>query len=650
MGMIRTGSIWQVAGLYCALTFALAYPLSLHPGSRVLTADADTNLFMWALAWDTHAFTHSPGSIFDANIYYPERHTLAFSENFIGSAFFAAPILWVTHNMVLAMNLIALLSCVLCGVGAFVLARTVGISPSGAMLSGVVFAFSPPRFFRIDQLHLTTIQWVPFGLAFLHKYFDDGRKRHLRLAAGFLTLQALTSGHGAVFLLLAMLVVVGCRLAFGETLALTARLRSFGVPGFLLLVPALLILIPYRQVQTEMGLTRAVGEWITVPSSFLASPAHLHKLVLSALSATTINETANAYLFPGYLPLMLAAAAFIPWRGDTVSSRTRSGAGWTRAAAALELTALISLGVAALVTLTGAVRPKWGDAVLFSIRTPLRAWVVFALSAAARIAIVRRAPFDHLIRIRRGIDAVPSVHARLEELRRWSANNRGNPTVAYGLITFISVWLAAGPSARLWPLVYWLPGLNFIRVPSRFTLLAVLSLAVLAGVGFDRLTARLTSRRRRLVAAITAVWLVAEFAAVPLGTEPYRVNIPSVDRWLAGQPTPFVVAEVPLGDERRHTEYMLHSTAHWQKTVEGYSGFRPPRHAVLYRQLRKFPDEASLDALSALGVNYVVVHTDLYPPAEWPVVDARIRSFATRLELVDSEGAGRVYTLRPRPR
>jgi hypothetical protein len=650
MSLIRPGSIWRVAGLYSVLTLALAYPLTRHPGSRVLTADADTNLFMWALAWDTHAFTHGPFSIFDANIYYPERHTLAFSENFIGSAFFAAPVLWVTDNMVLAMNFVALLSCVLCGVGGFVLARSVGISPSGAILTGAVFAFSPPRFFRIDQLHLTTIQWVPFALAFLHKYFDDGRKRHLRLAAGFFTLQALTSGHGAVFLLLAMLVVIACRLASGETLALTGRLRAFGLPGLLLLVPVVLILIPYRQVQTQMGLTRAVDEWITVPSSFLASPAHLHKFVLSALSAGTINETANAYLFSGYLPLVLAAAALIPWRTDRTSSPTRSHAGWARVAAALELIALVSLSVAAFVTLTGAVRPKWGDAVLFSIRTPWRAWMAFALSAAARITIVRRAPFDHLIRLRRGIDAVWRFHARLERLRLWAANNRRNPAAAYGLVTFISVWLAAGPAAGLWPRVYWLPGLNFIRVPSRFSLLAVLGLAVLAGVGFDRLTARLTSRRRRLVGAIAAVWLVAEFAAVPLGTERYRVEIPSVDRWLAGQPTPFVVAEVPLGDERRYTEYMLHSTAHWQKTVEGYSGLRPPGHALLYRQLRDFPDEVSLDALSALGVKYIVVHTDLYAPAEWAVVDARIGSFATRLELVDSEDAGRVYLLRPRPR
>ena len=193
-------------------------------------------------------------------------------------------------------------------------------------------------------------------------------------------------------------------------------------------------------------------------------------------------------------------------------------------------------------------------------------------------------------------------------------------------MTLVSVWLAAGPSAGLWPLVYWFPGLSFIRVPSRFMLLAVLGLAVLAGIGFDRLTAGLTPRRRSLFATIAGVWLVAEFAAIPLGTEPLRVEIPSVDRWLAGRPTPFVVAEVPLADERRYTEYMLHSTAHWQKTVEGYSGLRPPLHALLYRQLRDFPDEASLDTLTQIGVNYIVVHTDLYPPAEWAAVETRIRS------------------------
>ena len=128
----------------------------------------------------------------------------------------AAPVLWLTHNLVLAMNLVALLSCVLCGLGAFVLARKLGVGLAGAVLSGLVFAFSPPRFFRIDQIHLTTIQWVPFCLAYLHAYLDLGRKKDLHLALGFFTLQALTSGHGAALLVAALVIVLGYRFALGE--------------------------------------------------------------------------------------------------------------------------------------------------------------------------------------------------------------------------------------------------------------------------------------------------------------------------------------------------------------------------------------------------------------------------------------------------
>ena len=77
----------------------------------------------------------------------------------------------------------------------------------------------PPRFFRIEQINLSNVQWIPFGLAALHAYFDGGRKRDLRLAAGFVSLQALSSGHGAVFMGVALLLFVLYRLLLGEPCA-----------------------------------------------------------------------------------------------------------------------------------------------------------------------------------------------------------------------------------------------------------------------------------------------------------------------------------------------------------------------------------------------------------------------------------------------
>ena len=110
----------------------MAYPYSLHPTAGVLTVGTDTDLYIWALGWDVHAFLHHPFSIFDANIFYPFKHTLAYSENVLGSAILAAPIIWVTGNPMLAFNLIALLSIPLSAYGAYLLARRLGSCRSRA--------------------------------------------------------------------------------------------------------------------------------------------------------------------------------------------------------------------------------------------------------------------------------------------------------------------------------------------------------------------------------------------------------------------------------------------------------------------------------------------------------------------------------------
>lgn len=220
------------AALFLALTLLLTWPLALRPASTTLPMGPDGELFIWTLAWDAHAFVHQPFSIFDANIYHPLENSLAFSENLIGSALIAAPILWASGNPVLALNTVMFVSCMLCGLGGYVLARRIGISPAGAVVAGVIFAFSPPRFFRTGQLHLGPVQWIPFAFASLHAYLDHGRRRDSWLAAGFFTLQALSSGHGAVFLTLAMAGLVAWRAASGALVAPFRRLSDLGVTGY----------------------------------------------------------------------------------------------------------------------------------------------------------------------------------------------------------------------------------------------------------------------------------------------------------------------------------------------------------------------------------------------------------------------------------
>jgi hypothetical protein len=134
---------------------------------------------------------------------------------------------------------------------------------------------------------------------------------------------------------------------------------------------------------------------------------------------------------------------------------------------------------------------------------------------------------------------------------------------------------------------------------------------------------------------------------MPLPAFPFRVEIPAADRWLSDQPKPFAIAEFPvLPSARFQTMCMLHSMAHWQKTVHGYSGFEAEMHTTLYDELRGFPDELSCRRLRELGVTYAVVHEDLYPPGAWPLIEERLRRFDGQLKLEFSAPGGRVYSLR----
>jgi hypothetical protein len=236
---------------------------------------------------------------------------------------------------------------------------------------------------------------------------------------------------------------------------------------------------------------------------------------------------------------------------------------------------------------------------------------------------------------------------------RLRAELRDNPVVLYGLLAVVALWLTLGTPFGLWKVARALPAFTFIRVPSRFSMLEFLALAVLAGFGFERLTRGLRRGTASVAALLAMAILIAEFFAAPLELRLTVVERPAAERWLAQQAKPFAMAEVPVPDSLSEvtqalweTRYMLHSTAHWQKTIHGYSGVDTPGHIALRNALTRFPDEASLTLLADRGVDWVIVHPQLYAESERADAEARIAQYADRLVLAFTSPDGRVYRLR----
>ena len=67
--------------LFVLLAIAHTWPLATNPGGLSRNDTGDTIHHEWILAWDAHQLATDPRHLFDANIFYPERHTLAYSDH-----------------------------------------------------------------------------------------------------------------------------------------------------------------------------------------------------------------------------------------------------------------------------------------------------------------------------------------------------------------------------------------------------------------------------------------------------------------------------------------------------------------------------------------------------------------------------------------
>lgn len=192
-----------------------------------------------------------------------------------------------------------------------------------------------------------------------------------------------------------------------------------------------------------------------------------------------------------------------------------------------------------------------------------------------------------------------------------------------------------------------LPPFSALRTPSRFGVLAVLALCLLAAAG-ARVLLRLGARGRWIVGLVTLgaladVWPGPHRRAV---MRPETPPPPTV-AWLAAAP-PGPTLELPWDHETMGMggRYIYWSTGHWQHLVNGWGGWYPTGPFDLGVNAKRFPSPASARELRRAGVRYVVIHLDLVPP------ERRARILATTelppgVALAADLGAHRIYSIDP---
>ncbi len=166
-----------------ALAVLTSWPLLAHISSRISPDNGDPVRTAWQIAWVGHAMLHDPLHLFDANAFYPHPISLAFSDSLLGygpAAFFGSG----TVAALVRYNLLFLLAWSLCFVGAYLLARELGLRKLGAAAAAAAFAYAPYRVTEAGHLHVISSGGIALALFLLLRGYR--RSSHALVIAGWI--------------------------------------------------------------------------------------------------------------------------------------------------------------------------------------------------------------------------------------------------------------------------------------------------------------------------------------------------------------------------------------------------------------------------------------------------------------------------------
>jgi hypothetical protein len=544
--------LWAILG---GITLAVltTWPLVLHMSSRIAPDLGDPVRTAWEIAWVGHAMLTDPQHLFDSNAFYPHPLSLAFSDSLLGygpAAFFGSG----TIAALVRYNLLFLFTWSFCFVGAWMLARELGLGRLGAAAAGVAFAYAPYKVTEAGHLHVISSGGLPMAMFLLLR----GYRR---------------SSRGLV---LAGLLLSAWQISLGFTLGLQY--------AYLLLVLAVLVLVYWWWGRLTPGVGWLGGGTESVPSA--------DSLTSTGSTSSVRSRSGRGPLLPRRLLAVTLIGVAVLGAVTVYQARPylKVAAEYPTAKRTLKEVETYSAGPAAFLAASSENR-VWG-----SLTSGMRAKVnsknesvFFPGGLILVLALVGLA----------GVGGSSSYTPRLRV------------GLLIGIVTCSILALGFGITGAGYPyrLLYdYAPGWNGVRVPGRIFTLATLFYALLAGAGVQLLVGRIgpwgERHRLRGLPALLGVALLIGLLGEGAGHLGHPV-VPQPVRAEIGLPGP--VLDLPT-DGALDRVWQYFSTDGFYKIPIGNSTFDIPAVDDLRGGMSGFPDRASIEKLRYYGIRTVVLH------------------------------------------
>jgi hypothetical protein len=269
----------------------------------------DPLLNSWALAWVAHALVSAPGHGFDANIFYPERRTLAYSEALLAPGVLLAPLAWLGADPIAVHNLLLLLGDVLSGLAVYALVRRLTRHDGAALVAGVIFAIYPYRIEEYPKVQLQLLIGWPLALLAAHQLLERASTRGAVAFAAAVALQAYSCMYYGVMGVAFVSVVIGLSIVMTPAARRGPAMRQLVAAAIAAAVLVAPLAFEYRAASLVVGerhVDEAVNGSAIVSDYLRAHPEN------AAYGDDNHPGQGERRLFPGYAAPLLTIAAFLP--------------------------------------------------------------------------------------------------------------------------------------------------------------------------------------------------------------------------------------------------------------------------------------------------------------------------------------------------
>ena len=580
---------------FIAVTALMTWPWVTHLRSGVPDAGDPYNI-AWTLWWDFHQTFHDPLNLFHANIFYPLKYTLAFSEHDYGIALLFFPLFALGFQPLTVFSVAGFLGMAFCAYGAFRLVRTLDGSTSAGIVAGIVYGFVSFRFQLLSHLHYLFAAWIPLLIEALILF---ARVRSWRRAA-WLGVAFLMNGLTSITYLILALIPFALSVAFLIIRGRTGRDRAFWTRGLAALGIALILLLPflwpYYKVNQIYGF-----KWPREATLFYSGRwadwlwAEPRTKVWDGMGEGLPGVT--DHLFPGLLSILLALAAFLlVTRKKAAPALLEEPVTRTRWLNTLDVLCLIMV----IFTLLSE-GLKHSSMGFFHGGTPDRALLLLMILLVIRFAI----SYPRVFLLGRGRNLIESLRCEWRSDGYW-----------LGLIWAITGFLSSfGLNFFIYRVLYdfWWP-LRSLRAPVRAAMICYVGLAILAGVGASQIVERVwrwkPAIHPKLIYAVIIAGLIFELHAAPLQLIRGAVDPDAVTLRLKKTSMRGGVVELPSIPELFSNQlYMLRAADHGKPLVNAASSFNSPMTQRIF-DLNANPEipKTFLDELESIPASYVVFH------------------------------------------